>query len=109
LSGIHRQAERTFVAWGKDEEQASRALAEACERGEVCKGDLVICAVWPHGDELPPSRWVTHKQVSDRELRAIIATLKLRIGFCDEARRQSDPEVSHMSRGELFQCLADVV
>ena len=95
-----------FVAWGKDEEQASRALAEACERGEVCKGDLVICAVWPHGADLPPSRWVTHNLLSDRELRAIIATLKLRIGFCDEARGQSDPEASHMSSGELSRALA---
>ena len=88
---------------------ASGALAEACERGEVRKGNLTFCAVWPYADDLPPSRWVTHKQLSDRELRAIIATLKLRIGFCDEARGQSDPEVSHMSSDELFQCLAEVL
>ena len=100
-----------FVAWGKDEEQASRALAEACERGEVCKGDLVICAVWPHADDLPPSRWVTHDQLSDRELKAILATVQERCGA--KAGRPIEPVESkmarHMSSGELFQCLADVV
>jgi hypothetical protein len=100
-----------FVAWGTDEEQASRALAEACERGEVCKGDLVICAVWPHADDLPPARWVTFRQLSDREEEAILSTLKLRIGFCEEARGPccADPELLQMSSDELFQCLADVV
>jgi hypothetical protein len=98
-----------FVAWGRDEDEASSALAEACERGEVRKGDFMFHAVWPHAADLPPSRWVTFRQLSDREEEAIVATLKRRIGFREEARGQSGPEVSHMSSDELFQCLADVV
>ena len=100
-----------FVAWGRDEGEASSAPAKACERGEVRKGDLTFCAVWPHADDLPPSRWLTYKQRSDREEEAILTTLKQRIGFCEEASGPCchDPELLRMTRDELFQCLADVV
>jgi hypothetical protein len=59
----------------------------------------------------PPARWATYKQLGDREEEAILATLKLRIGFREEPRGPccADPELLHMSCDELFQCLADVV
>ena len=66
---------RRQVAWGRDRDAAARVLAEACERGEVSKGDRAICAVWPHGDDLPPFRWATDDQISNKEMDAILDTL----------------------------------
>ena len=103
--------EKVFVAWGRDEEAAHRALAESGECGQVRKGDLAFCAVWPHADDVPSSRWVTFTQLSDRELGAILDMLKLRIGFCEETRGpcSPNPELLHMSTDDLFAYLATVV
>jgi hypothetical protein len=108
---IRPGAAGVFVAWGRNEEEASGAFAEACARGEVRKGDLTSCAVWPHADDLPPSRWLTFRQLSDREEEAILATLKRRIDFREEPRGpcRPDSELLQMSSDELFQCLAEVV
>ena len=108
---LRPEGEKVFLVWGRDEEAAHRALSESCKFGEVRKGDLAFCAVWPHADDLPLSRWVTFTQLSYRELGAILDMLKLRIGFCEETRGpcSPNPELLHMSTDDLFRCLGTVV
>jgi hypothetical protein len=105
---IRPGAAGVFMLWGRDEAEASRAVAEACERGEVCKRDLVFPAIWPHAGDLPPSRWIIYERLSDRELEAFLTILKRLVGFSEEACGpcRHDPELLHMSTDELFQAIA---
>jgi hypothetical protein len=69
-----------FLAWGRDEAEIERAVANAKAQAEISRGDTVVRARWTGHNGTPASRWITHprRELSPAEDSALMAALERR-------------------------------
>lgn len=81
LEAKHRPAEGVFfLAWGRDDAEIERAVANAKAQGEVGRGDTVVRAVWTGHNGGPPARWIAQarRELSEAENDALFEEMKRR-------------------------------
>ena len=70
-----------FMAWGRDQAEAERILADARKAGIVRDGDRADAGVWTLPSEMPRSRWTTLDDMSGEELNERIRMLCESLGI----------------------------
>lgn len=66
-------ADAFFLVWTMAGEDQAQAVADL---GHAVRSDNLAVGRWPYTDEAPPRpRWVTVREMSDRELDALIAAV----------------------------------
>ncbi len=68
-----------FLAWGRDEAEIERTVADAKAGGDIGRGDTVVRAVWTGHNGTPPSRWVKDRDLSRAEDKVLVATMERRV------------------------------
>jgi hypothetical protein len=87
-----------FTAWGRDQAEADRILADAKAAGIVRDGDQAEAGVWSLPSEMPRSGWKSLDEMSGEEL-----TERFRV-FCESTGLLTNWAV----REDLIQFLHEV-
>lgn len=82
-----------FLAWGRTQDDAFAAIAQAQADGQLRPDDAAVAMVWPDPEPVPPSRWVSTRGansadeagMSDRELDLLVTA-----GRAEASREERD-------------------
>jgi hypothetical protein len=87
-----------FLAWGHDEAEIERAVANAKAQAEISRGDTLVRALWTGHNGTPASRWIAQprRELSPAEDGALMAALERR---CAEAAEEMAEVVNARGNG----------
>src|SRR3954468_19395457 len=68
-----------FLAWGRNEAEIERAVADARAGGSLSRGDTVVRALWTGHSGGPPSRWIGERDLSPAEDDALTVEMERRL------------------------------
>lgn len=107
--GAGRKGAAFYLAWGRDEADASQAASLARAAGTIGRGDLVVVARWPEGaGALPPSRWVERRERLDLiEDRALFAELERAVERAGLAEGNSGAETGALAEAARIAAMTD--
>ena len=64
----------------------------------------MLAMIWPYTKQPPPSRWVTHKDISDTEVRAVVEWIDT-LGPDDCGPSSDNRQPSELTNTELWECI----
>ncbi len=75
------KGDAVFMAWGRDQAEAERILADARKAGIVRDGDQAHAGVWTLPSEMPRSRWARLDEMGEEEMNERLRVLCENMGI----------------------------
>ena len=96
-----------FMAWGRDEAEIERAVANAKAQAEISQGDTLVRALWTGHNGTLASRWIAQprRELSPAEDGALMAALERR---CAEVYPEEEMAEMVNARGNGVPCTGRV-
>ena len=63
---------RFFMLWGSDHTDLLDRIRDALDAGTITPDSPMLAIVWSVTTHPPPCRWVTERDISDSEVRAVV-------------------------------------